>query len=466
MNRILRLLTFVLIMLLLFSACQQATPTETEQEVPLSSEPTATSEPMPIEPTATSEPMPIEPTATPESKPVEIKVIAHSVHESAVTGGAGAEIDVSQQLLKDTGISIVWDTQPWPDILERTVRELALSQSDVSFVFLLSQQYSPLVRNQLMPLNEFQESEPIENFEGIAPGLLDYVTDSNGNIYGIPMRAYGNVLFYNKEILAKHGITEPPTTWEEYIQYAKEVTGPREDGANIYGLRFEPSYPILAARAYGGDVLSPDYEILFTEEPFVRALNEAIELYNEGVFPPDFMNLVADDWLTLEQNGQVTFDVRGPTYYSNLNDPEVSMVAGMIGVTDVPASSEIDRKIVPTNSSFWSMSIPKNSANPEAAWKVIRYLSSLEGATMMALNGNAPTRLEVYDNPEFVAQNPEWAEASRRALEIAKPNWPAFDEQARAEDILTEQFVLAITGQKTPEEALNDAATLIKPLLP
>lgn len=396
----------------------------------------------------------------------EVKVISHAVHESAVTGGAGAEIDLSSALTDATGFSIVWETQPWPDILERSVRELALSQSDIAMMFLINQQYSPQVRSQLMPLNDFIENDPIENFDGIAEGMLQFTTDSEGNIYGIPMRAYGPVLFYNTELLESHGIAEPPTTWEELIADAKEVAGRRDDGANVYGLRFEPSSVITAARAYGGDLISPDFEIKFTEEPMIMALTEAAELYAEGVIPPDFMNLVADDWLTLEQNGQVAFSVRGPTYYNNLNDPDASQVVGKIGVTDVPASETVDFEIVPGNASFWSMSIPANSADPDAAWQVIKFLSSDEAAVTMALNGNAPTKLSVYSDPEFAEANAAWAEPASRSVLVAKPDWPAFDEQPRVQDIFMEQAVLAITGQKTPEEAMADAADLIAPLLP
>lgn len=401
-----------------------------------------------------------------QEESTEIRVIGHAVHEAAVTGGSGEAIDLGPQIVEATGVSLVWDTQPWPDILERTVREMALSESNVSLMFLISQQYSPQVRNQLMPLNDFLETAPIENFEGIAEGMLDFVSDSEGNIYGIPMRAFGPVLFYNIALLEQAGVTEAPATWEELIEAAKAVSGRRDDGARVYGMRFESGSVFTAARAYGGDILSADYEILFTEEPFIRAITEAAELYAEGVIPPDFMNLVADDWLTLEQNGQVAFAVRGPTYWNNLQDPEASQVVGQIGVTTVPASETVDFELVPGNAAFWSMSIPANATNPEAAWEVIRFLSSDAASLSMALNGNAPTKLAVYSDPAFAEANAAWAEPASRSLTVSKPFWPAFDEQARAEDILEEQIVLAVTGQKSAEDAMADAAELIEPLLP
>lgn len=396
-----------------------------------------------------------------------ITALGNAVHRDSVTaeGAAGVE-DISGAMADATGVSVNWETVPWPEAQERTLRELSLANSDVSLIYIISEWMSPQVKSQLMPLNSFMEEAPIENFEGIPAGMLSYVTDEDGNIYGIPVRAYGPVLFYNTEVLAAHGYDAPPQTFEELYAMVQEVAGRRDDGARVYGIRYEPSAVIDWARAYGGDGITTDFEIKFTEEPMIRAINEGRAMYEAGVIPQDFMNMVADDWLTLEQNGQVAFSMRGPTYFNNLNDPETSSVAGLIGVTTVPASETIDEAIVPGNVSFWSMTIPANAADPEAAWEVIRYLSSDEGALAMAVNGNAPTKLAVYDDPAFAEAAGPWLEPARASLEVARPDWPAFDEQARASDIFDEQVTLAITGQKTAEEAMADAAELIAPLLP
>ena len=398
---------------------------------------------------------------------VTITALANAVHEEAVTAGGSAGVeDISDDMTEATGVTVNWETVPWPEAQERTVRELSLSSSDISLVYIISEWMSPQVKSQLMPLNDFMEAEPIENFEGIPAGMLGYVSDEEGNIYGIPVRAYGPVLFYNTEVLAANGYDAPPQTFEELYAMVQAVAGRRDDGARIYGIRFEPSTVIDWARAYGGDGVTTDFEIAFTEEPMIRALNEAKAMYEANVIPQDFMNMVADDWLTLEQNGQVAFSMRGPTYYNNLNNAETSSVAGKIGVTTVPASETIDEALVPGNVSFWSMSIPANAANPEASWEVIRYLSSDAAALAMAVNGNAPTKLAVYDDPAFAEAAGPWLEPARASLEVARPDWPAFDEMARAQDIFEEQVVLAITGQKTPEQAMADAAEQIQPLLP
>lgn len=394
----------------------------------------------------------------------QISVLAHQVHHDAVVGPNGG-VDLSTDLLAATGVTLNWQTIAWPDMQQRVLRELALSNSDASLVFVVSEWMSNQLKGQLLPLNDYLANEPIENFDGIPKGMLDFVTDADGNVYGIPFRAYGPVLFYNTEILAEHGIDAPPTTWEELLAQVKEVAGRRADGARVYGIRFEPSTIIDWARAYGGDAITQDFQIKFTEEPMIHALNDVAELYEDGVIPPDFMNLVADDWLTLAQNGQVAFDMRGPTYYNNLNNADISQVAGKIGVTTVPASEAIGG-LVPGNVSFWSMTIPANANDPDDAWAVMRYLSSDQAALQMAINGNAPTKTAVYDDPDFAAAAGPWLVPARESLAVAKPDWPAFDDLAKVQDIFAEQVSLAVTGRKTAEQAMADAEAQIAPLLP
>jgi ABC-type glycerol-3-phosphate transport system substrate-binding protein len=57
-------------------------------------------------------------------------------------------------------------------------------------------------------------------------------------------------------------------------------------------------------------------------------------------------------------------------------------------------------------------------------------------------------------------------EPARASVAVAVPDWPAFDELARVQDLFYEQVVLAVTGQKSPEEAMAAAAEVIAPLLP
>ena len=82
----------------------------------------------------------------------------------------------------------------------------------------------------------------------------------------------------------------------------------------------------------------------------------------------------------------------------------------------------------------------------------------------MALNGNGPTREWTYDEPAFNQLLP-YAEAEKRALQVARVPLPAFDRSAEAADVITEFVQAAILGARSPQQAMDDLARRLEPLL-
>lgn len=54
----------------------------------------------------------------------------------------------------------------------------------------------------------------------------------DGTMYGLPLIASTRALFYNEDLLAQAGITEPPSTWDELLTAAKAVNAL---GGGVYG---------------------------------------------------------------------------------------------------------------------------------------------------------------------------------------------------------------------------------------
>ena len=54
-------------------------------------------------------------------------------------------------------------------------------------------------------------------------GVRNFYADSEGKMIGMPFNSSTPLLYYNKEILAKAGITAPPATWEEFEAMAPKL---------------------------------------------------------------------------------------------------------------------------------------------------------------------------------------------------------------------------------------------------
>ena len=91
-------------------------------------------------------------------------------------------------------------------------------------------------RGLLLDLTPYIEKSEIIKTEDIFPGPLSSVT-YEGGIYGIPRGANTIALYYNADMFKAAGLDpdNPPKTWDELYEAAKELTDPSK---NVYGLAF------------------------------------------------------------------------------------------------------------------------------------------------------------------------------------------------------------------------------------
>ena len=63
-------------------------------------------------------------------------------------------------------------------------------------------------------------------FSDYVPSIASIVTDSSGRVYGIPVNGYVLGIYYNRKMFQAVGLDpdKPPTTWDDFRSYAKELT--------------------------------------------------------------------------------------------------------------------------------------------------------------------------------------------------------------------------------------------------
>jgi multiple sugar transport system substrate-binding protein len=354
-------------------------------------------------------------------------------------------------------------------IHEQLFRDASLATGSVDVGFVLNRFANENIANLFEPLDGYLASDPIPDFQGISPGMLEAMT-YNGKIYGIPYRHATQGLLYNEAILAERGLKGPPKTFEELIDYARKLTFKREDGTQVNGLVLSgqgSSNIIDIVRAYGGDFITSDFQLKANEEGMVKAVALLAQLYQEGVLPRDSIGFTTEDATTYMQQGRAAMAIDPFSRFATLNDTNKSKVAGQIAVSPVPLTEAlaIDGAVVPVKTEIWSLAIPKNAPNKELAWQFIKSLSTLEGAVAGAVNGNGPVRTAAYQDPRVQAAIPYW-QAEAAAVEVARVPIPGFSESARVDDMLKEEVQAAMLGTKTAQQAMDDLVARVTPLLP
>jgi len=292
--------------------------------------------------------------------------------------------------------------------------------------------------------------------DGVLPGAWTTV-EYEGKRYGLPWILDTKYLFYNKEILEKAGIKNPPKTWDELAEQAKII---KEKGILDTPISWSWSqaeavicdYTTLVS-AYKGDFLK-DGKPAFQTDGGLDALNYMVESYKSGLTNPNSKEFLEEDVRRVFQNGEAAFALNWTYMYNMANDPKESKVAGKIGV--VPAPGVDGKSEVSAVNGSMGLGITTTSQHQDEAWKYIEYMTSQATQNAYA-KLSLPIWTSSYDDPAVSAGQEDMIAAAKLALGAMypRPTTPKYQELSTA---LQSAIQEALLGQSTPEDALNTAA--------
>jgi multiple sugar transport system substrate-binding protein len=292
--------------------------------------------------------------------------------------------------------------------------------------------------------------------KGVLPGAWTTV-EYDGKRYGMPWILDTKYLFYNKEILEKAGIKQPPKTWEELAEQAKAIKdkGLLESPIAWSWSQAEAAicdYTTLVS-AYGGKFLDGG-KPAFTTGGGLDALNYMVTSYTSGLTNPNSKEFLEEDVRKVFQNGEAAFALNWTYMYNLANDPKESKVAGKVGV--VPAPGAAGKSEVSAVNGSMGLGITATSKHPEEAWKYIVHMTSQETQNAYA-KLSLPIWASSYEDPNVTKGQEELIAAAKRGLAAMypRPTTPKYQELSTA---LQQAIQEALLGQSSAEDALKSAA--------
>lgn len=395
-----------------------------------------------------------------------LDVLGHRVMQSVLTTGAAG--DQTAAWRAQQGAELGWTTLDIDPLGDRLLRELSLSETGFGVGFLLNGRATAQVAGLFEPLDPWQAREPIAEWADMAPGLVQSMT-FGGALAAVPFRHATNGLFYNEALLEAKGISAPPATLEQFVDQARQVMGRGADGTPVAGMVMTAAlaaYPVMFARAFGGDFIGPDGALLPRPEAMTRALALLRSMFEGGVLPRSYPVTSNDDQVSWMQQGRAAFAILPFARHAQLNREDQSRFPGRIKAIEFPASTQAPPGTrMAAAVEFWSMAIPRNTRDKALAWSFIRAMSAPAATLGAARNGNGPVRVSTYADPGFIAAQP-MAAIEARALATARVPYPAFPEASRAAGILVEETQAAVLGRKSPDQAVSEIGARVRPLLP
>jgi multiple sugar transport system substrate-binding protein len=307
---------------------------------------------------------------------------------------------------------------------------------------------------------------PAAERDAFLPGAILAGT-YGGATYGMPLFVDSGVLYYRTDLLAKHGL-EPPATWEELERQARLVAAAESaGGAEIWGysgqfkqyegLVCDMQEFILSNR---GAILEPDTDRVALADPAaVAAVRFVRDRVIGQIAPRGALTYQEPESLDLFLQGKAVFLRNWPYAWKVAGDPERSRVAGRVGIARLPhfAGGESASTL-----GGWQVGVAAHSAHPEAAVTFAKFLAGPRVQKVLALRGGrAPTRAALYDDPEVLAVNPQFADLKGVFLTARpRPRSPLYPAISNA---LQRYFSGAISGAAPDlERAAADAAAEIE----
>ncbi len=148
-----------------------------------------------------------------------------------------------------------------------------------------------------------------------SPGALS-VYAYQGKNYGVPWDMGMVGFWYNKDLFAKAGITDTPTTWTDFLADVKKL---KAAGITPIALGEGDKWPgmhiwmYLATRIGGEPAFNAAYtqQGSFTDPPFIQAFQKLQDLIALQPFQPGYLSATHDDMEGYFGNGKAAMELTG-----------------------------------------------------------------------------------------------------------------------------------------------------------
>lgn len=232
-------------------------------------------------------------------------------------------------------------------------------------------------RGQLLDITDYFANSEFEE-DDFLPGTMTLMK-VNDRLYGIISCIVGPVLFYNKDLFDKAGLSYPPSdpnkawTWDEFRDVAKKLTIKEGDKIIQYGAYgFENIYITTALLMGNGvKIFNDTYDKMLINTPEAKEVFKAILDLRE-------VDNAAPDAITLEKVGMQPHQMLETGRVAMLADgswalQELSQMNFDVGIGVLPKFKESVTHVQAHMHSAWA-----KTQYPEESWKLIEYLSSDE----------------------------------------------------------------------------------------
>lgn len=351
-------------------------------------------------------------------------------------------------------IVVEYRAVPFDDLVNETLRAFATGNAPdiVSFDNPDFALFSS--RGAMLDITDRVANSSVIKAQNYFEGPLNSVS-WDGKLFGIPKYTDTIGVFYNKDLFAKAGITEPPTTWAQLTEYAEKLTDPAN---NVYGATFSARageegtfqfLPIIQMSGGGYDNVATDGA--------AEVLDLWKKMIDNGWASKDVLSLGQWDSTGTFNSGNAAMAISGPWEVDRMvEDAKFDW-----GVALLPTITEGGDRSSALGGFDWG--IMSTTKHPDEAFRALEYFAAQDNRIFEEF-GSIPARSDIELPVTGVESKDAALKVFLEQLQYAQPRGPHPEWQKISKAIFDAEQA-ALTGQMSSKDALAQAQTTINGIL-
>ena len=357
---------------------------------------------------------------------------------------------------ENPGIKVNWVDVPWA-AMENKILTSVSANTPPDVVNL-----NPVFASQLAGRNAWLDLDTkISDAErsSYLPNIWKAST-LNGKSFGIPWYLTTRLNIYNTDLLQQAGINKVPSTYTELADVAQKIKD--QTGKYAFFVTFVPqdSGEVLESFVQMGVTLvNEEGKAAFNSPEGKAAFQYWVNLYQKGLLPREALTQGHRHGIDLYQSGQTAFLASGPEFLNTIarNAPQIAKASAI--------APQITGDTGKKNVAVMNLVVPRASQHPDAAVKFALFVTNDKNQLAFAKAANVlPSTKQALADSYF--QNvPDTASTVERArvisakqLQQAENLTPTLKDSKRLQKAIYENLQAAMLGQKTVDQAVEDAA--------
>ena len=346
---------------------------------------------------------------------------------------------------------------------ESIVKALTANKSGtppVTSVLLSTDMYTLIDEDAIVPFDDIAKSaEDKAWMKSFFPAFMAN-SQTGGKTWGIPFQRSTIVLYWNKELFKEAGLdpNRAPANWKEMLQYAEKLTKHDASGnTSQWGVEVPSSgFPYWLFQGFttpnGVELMNAAGTRTYFDKPAViEALAYWVDLSRKyKVMPPGVIEWGTTPKDFFEKKAAMIWTTTG-----NLTNIKANAKFDF-GVAMLPANK---RRGSPTGGGNFYIFRKSTPQQQQAALKFIKWITSPERAAQWGMDtGYVAVSPAAWETPKMKAYVKNFPEAAvaRDQLQYSVAELSTHENQ-RVTKALNDGLQAALTGTKTPTQAMKDA---------